>query len=265
MATRRVKSAPRTTYGRRPTPPRRIVLPGREALRPLWPLFVGLLIVISIWRVFYIGDIQVEGSNIIQKQHIVELADTILARHPFSRNLFTVWSARIDKNMVSSDQRMKSVEVKRLWPNRLLLVITERQPSLGWRSGNQQFVLDVDGTAIGYQDQLNLKLPTVTDSTNLPVKIGDRVVPTRFVSFCTGIILNMPKRTGLNITGMRVPDTTSEVYISTNKNFLIKFDTTRGLDEQLGDLKSVLDSLVRSSKTPAEYIDLRVPGKAYYK
>jgi cell division septal protein FtsQ len=146
-----------------------------------------------------------------------------------------------------------------------VLEMTERQPLLAWKSGVQVFALDVEGVAVSYQSDVGLKLPVVEDSTNLPVKIGDRVVPARFVSFATGVIATMPKKTGLQITGLRIPDTTSELYVVTSRKFFIKFDTTREVDEQVGDLKAVLDTLSKQNKTPAEYIDLRIAGKAYYK
>ena len=118
---------------------------------------------------------------------------------------------------------------------------------------------------MGYQTEPGLTLPVVEESTNLPVKIGDRVVPASFIGFCSGLIETLPKKSGLQITGMRVPDTTSELYVVTNRGYYLKFDTTRSSSEQVGDLKIVLDTLARQKKTPAEYIDLRIAGKAYYK
>ena len=105
-------------------------------------------------------------------------------------------------------------------------------------------------------------MATVIDTANIPVKPGDRVAPGRFVRFTQDIADGLPSQTGLRIENFQVPESTSEVYVKTDKGYLIKFDTTRSALEQLKDLALVIKNL--NGKVPAQYIDLRVAGRAYY-
>jgi cell division septal protein FtsQ len=136
---------------------------------------------------------------------------------------------------------------------------------LGWNSGGVTYALDAGGKIIGLLSEVGSNVPVVTDSTNLPVKVGDTVAPARFVTFSTTLATNLPKETGIAISSLRVTDTTSELYVVTNKGYQLKLDTTRGVEEQLADLKQVLATLSTQKKTPAEYIDLRIANKAYWK
>ena len=60
-------------------------------------------------------------------------------------------------------------------------------------------------------------------------------------------------------------ESTLDLYAKTDKGYVVIFDTSRPVGEGIGDLKVVLASLAAQKRTPAEYIDLRVSGKAYYK
>ncbi len=266
MAQRRVVRPQRPVYGRKPSPPRRLgPTINYDALRPLRGIFLLGLALVGLWSLFSVRNIEVHGNSTLTSDQVSALVRTSFDHHPFSGNLITLGLAPLAQELPDSDKRIKTVSVRRVWPGTVRLDVVERQPALGWRSGVQQFVLDGEGTAIALQQDLGLRLPTVTDSTNLPVKVGDRVVPAHFVTFCTGLIDNLPKRFGLQIIDMKVSETTSEIYVTTSRHFYIKFDTTRPVEDELGDLKTVLDTLNKLHKTPAEYIDLRIAGKAYYK
>lgn len=266
MPTRRVVRPSRAVYGKRPSPaPRKGRTINFGALRPLRSLLIGIILLVAIWSIFSIREVRVEGNQYVTTQAIQKLADASFERHPFSRSTLTLNFANLSTELATADQRLKEVVIARSWPSAVVIKVVERQPSLGWKSGAQTYVLDPEGVAVAYQTDTSLKLPVVEDSTNLPIKIGDHVVPTRFVRFVADLINTMPKSSGLQITGMRVPDTTSELYVTTSRKFFIKFDTTREASEQIGDLKLVLDTLAKQKKTPGEYIDLRIAGKAYYK
>jgi cell division septal protein FtsQ len=104
-------------------------------------------------------------------------------------------------------------------------------------------------------------LPVVVDGSNLPVQKGQQVVTANFVTFCNDLLANLPS-TGLSATGLRVQDTTFDLYVKTNKGYQLIFDTTRPAADEIADLKTVLHTL--AGKAPTQYIDMRISGKAYY-
>jgi hypothetical protein len=104
----------------------------------------------------------------------------------------------------------------------------------------------------------------VQDDSNLPVRPARRVVGTRFVTFVTALAQALP---GLKLTSTKyeIKDTTYDLYVSTTAGYRLILDTGRAAGDQAGDIDTMLRFLVKQRKHPAEYIDLRVPGRAYYK
>jgi cell division septal protein FtsQ len=225
---------------------------------------VALFAIVGVWQVFAVSSITVKGNKTISSDEVIKLVNQSFGHHAFSSNLLTLSLADLPQDLpTESNQRIKSAVITRAWPNRIVVTITERTAALGWRSGSGVYALDSDGQIIGLFSDLKANVPIVIDTSNLPVQIGDTVAPTQFVTFCTQVAAALPKL-GIGVTGFTIADTTSEVYVATNKGYQLKFDTTREVGEELGDLKGVLTTLASQHKTASQYIDLRIAGKAYY-
>jgi cell division septal protein FtsQ len=175
-------------------------------------------------------------------------------------NLLTLSSAKLSTSLIALDPQLKAVEISRVWPHSIRVVVTAKQPALAWSTGNQSYLLDRDGTVIGNLPN-GSTLPTVVDGSNLPVQKGQQVVTATFVTFCNELLTDIPK-TGITITGLRVQDTTFDLYAQTNRGYQLIFDTTRPAADEVADLMTVEKTL--AGKTPAHYIDMRIAGKAYY-
>lgn len=226
-----------------------------------------VLILASIVGFFYLtqlNTIKVTGNKALSVAKITEYTKAGLSRQIFGGSLPLINTGALEKYLEETDPAIKSAQVSRAWPSTLLVVITERQPSLNWKSGGESYVLDIDGTVIGPTPAAYASLPTVIDNTNLPVKEGSRVAGDQFISF-TGAILGKLKAAGITATSLSVPETTTELYVRTSQGYTIKFDTTRTADSQFTDLQLVQKQLQALKKTPAEYIDLRIEHKAYYR
>jgi cell division septal protein FtsQ len=187
----------------------------------------------------------------------------LVAKSWWSRNLVTVNVDEMESKLQQADPIIKTVTINRQWPHALAATITLKQPSLGWSSGNQFYLVDVVGGAIGQLPPAS-KLPVVYDGSNLPVKTGDQVVSGRFVQFVTKLPAALSAQ-GLTATRFEVGETTLDLTVHTNKGFRLLFDTSRPVEEGTHDLAAVQKTLATQKKVPAEYIDLRIKGKAYYK
>ncbi|MBW3538556.1 FtsQ-type POTRA domain-containing protein [Candidatus Parcubacteria bacterium] len=239
-------------------------MPSRGSLKTAGQAGLLLAAAFLLWRFFYIRQIEVTGTSQLDPKAVEHLTRQQLRQHIWSRNLITLGLVPLESELLKQDQRLKTVTLQRRWPRGLVVAVTERRPALGWKSGDQLLALDASGTAIG-PVAAGQKLPVVVDRSRLPVKPGDRVVPVRFIAFCTTLLEQLPQRTGLELRGLEVPESTSELYAMTNKGYSIRFDTTRPVGEQVTDLVNVLAALSKLKKTPSQYIDLRVQHKAYYR
>lgn len=211
-----------------------------------------------------VRSVEVSGTKTLAASKVEESAKEALGKQWLGSIVPTVNTGAIERELLAAEPGVKEVSVSRRLPNRITVTVVERSPSLNWKSGGQRFVIDADGTVIGATPPSYDALPTVVDNTNLPVKAGDRVVPATFIIFTSDVTKQLADMK-LKPVGFSVPQTTTELYVKTDKNYTIKFDTTRPAADSGKDLAAVLKQLGALKKTPAEYIDLRVPNKAYYR
>jgi cell division septal protein FtsQ len=269
MAERRVvRPVGRPQYGRPTPPPKR-----RRTLRVgpttggvvkglpwrLISLIGGIVIVLwVVWSLFNVHSVVVTTPT--KNDNVKSEVQTLLTKSFTQDNLLTLDTGKLTTDLITLDPQLKAVTISRLWPHGVQVVVTQKQPALGWSTGNQNYLLDRDGTVIGSLPS-GSTLQVVVDGSNLPVQKGQQVVTASFVTFCNELLADLPS-TGLKATGLRVQDTTFDLYVQTNKNYQLIFDTTRPAADEVADLKTVLATL--AGKVPSQYIDMRISGKAYY-
>ncbi len=265
MAIKRNVRTGRAFYTRKPSP-----VPKKRGIRPSQgsakfgaKLILAALVLFGLWRFFAVQEVVVRGNKVIPKSDIEAEIDDSFRRHQFSKNLLTLSLAPLARELLH-DQRFSNVVVARRWPNKVEVVVTERHLSVVWQSANQTYLLDSNGVAVVKLDSGPKGLPVIVDSTGLLVKVGSRVAPQRFVQFASVVAGELTPSTGLVATTLSVPDTTTELDVKVKNGYTIKFDTQSRVEDQLTSLKTVLSTLVKLKKTPTQYIDLRIPGKAYY-
>lgn len=263
---RRVRSAGRQVYGR-PAP---LVTPRRTQIRP--PRFsllqrrlviLAVLVVvlaIGISHLFATSRVEVTGPpGAAELQPVVQ---KIIDGSWRMGNLLTFDSGGLESKLQQQNAAVRSVSVLRKLPHTVVVEVALKQPSLGWSTGDQKYLLDRDGTVIGPFG--NSTLPVVVDGSNLPVQSGQQVVSAHFVAF-VGDLMPALAVDKVTVTGLNIKDTTLDLTVATNKGYNLIFDTSRAADDEVADLKAVQTLLKQQNKTPASYIDLRIAGKAYWK
>lgn len=266
---RQVRSGGRPQYGRySQSPPRRrqtrrapstAMILGWLPWRLIWLVGGCLLLAWFIWSNFSVQNVVITTSS--RSVDVKSEVRVLLDKSTQQDNNLTLNTGKLASDLLALDPQIKAAEIHRLWPHGVSVIVTQKQPALAWSTGNQNYLLDRDGTIIGSLASGSL-LPVVVDGSNLPVTKGQRVVTANFVSFCTELLANLPS-TGLSSTGLRVQDTTFDLYVTTNKGYQLIFDTTRPAADEVADLTTVLKTM--AGKVPAQYIDMRIAGKAYYK
>jgi cell division septal protein FtsQ len=262
----------RPSYSRRqaPQPRRRPQLP-RVRLRPqlTWVRWAAVIVILGgmvfgFAQLTALKQVRIQGNHTLTTTHISQLTHTGLSQQLLGHNLALVDTGSLAAYLEHAEPGIKQVSIQRHFPHTLIVAVVERLPALNWETNGTSYLLDTNATVIGPTDATYAHLPTVTDSSNLPVKVGERVAPTAFVSFCSQIAQLLPSA-GYAIQTMTVPESTSEVYVQTSKGVLLKFDTTRPAGDEIADLQAVNAQLAAANQTPTQYIDLRIPHKAYYK
>jgi hypothetical protein len=135
-------------------------------------------------------------------------------------------------------------------------------------------VLD-DGTIIGVDSRgvdisaagghVNDALPKVIDHTGTRPNPGHVVVPVSTVSFIKSVMYQL-KSQNFTVSGLILTLGGSELNVSLKDiGYIGKFNLQENSREQAGALAATIKSLKSQNITPASYIDVRIPGRAYYK
>jgi cell division septal protein FtsQ len=223
-------------------------------------LIIGFVYVVLFSPLFKVRSIAVRGNQQLTTEELKKQTQAILSASFLGSNSLFVNPDEIGKRLKTNNYQLENVQVERRLLGGILVTVSEQRATLQWRSGSSVFVLSGNGKAYAQLDNLDKGLPVVEDSTNLPVRIGQKVVPSSFVAFVQKVDPQLASL-GLQSTNKSVAETTTELYVKTNKGYVIKLDTTRSLESQISDLRAVLAKKI----SPSEYVDLRIAGRVFYK
>lgn len=110
----------------------------------------------------------------------------------------------------------------------------------------------------------DLTLPLVKDETGEEVEIGKRLLPKSHVEFMRTVLYQF-EQTDIKLTAFVLPANKAyEVNAQLEgKPYVVRFNFEEDALQQSGAAIAVIEQL--GSTVPTAYIDVRVPGRAYYK
>ena len=161
---------------------------------------------------------------------------------------------------------LADVLVVKSWPHTIEVTMLVEEPKLVWNSGGQLYLLNGSGIAlnqISEQDRLEkyMAMPVVGDLSGLPVDEDVKVVSREFVEFLYQVKSDIENSLNKQIEAFEIAETTFELRVRLKDGFEVYFDTLRNPHDQVEKLNIFLNDGILVN----EYIDLRVPGKVYYK
>lgn len=150
------------------------------------------------------------------------------------------------------------------------LVIDIKSPVLLLNTSSRNYVLDNSGTVISevhtLSEESRQKLLAVKDQGNLPVEIGKQAVTTDTVAFIQAVVAQL-KAKQIEVTQLSLPpNNANQLDIRMNgMPYYLKTDVAGDARLQIGSFLAVKEKLERDRVAPAEYIDVRVEEKVFYK
>ncbi|PSO42956.1 hypothetical protein BRC19_02785 [Candidatus Saccharibacteria bacterium QS_5_54_17] len=139
--------------------------------------------------------------------------------------------------------------------------VTMKKPQLRWQTGDSVYAVGENGKVLHAVEEASQSgAPLIRDQSDLPVEVAGKVVSGRFVAFARQIAYS-----DLSITGLRIINTTSELYADLEQGYYVRFDTTGSAQVQLDNVKRIQKIAKRQNDAINQYIDVRLPYKAYYK
>jgi cell division septal protein FtsQ len=143
--------------------------------------------------------------------------------------------------------------------------ITFRTPIAGWQINSKQYYVDASGVVFQKNYYQAPTVQIVDESGISPEQQGSATVGTRLLGFMGRVVAQAQGR-GYTVTRAVLPVGTTrqvDVYFEGIATY-VKFSIDRGAGEQVEDADRSLKFL-QSRGTPAQYIDVRVTGRAAYR
>lgn len=215
-----------------------------------------------------------EGQRLLLRDQKIyaEAAKAVLKSSLANTNKLTVDTTRIAETMKQQFPELENVAVTLPIAGRQPIVhVQPAKPALLLRTADGQiFVLNKMGRAVmdarQIRDASKLGLPVaIEDQSGLEVALGRTALPSDNVAFITEV-LGQLKAKNIAVTALVLPAGTSELDVRVEgAPYIIKFNLHGDARAEVGSFLAVKQHLERKGKTPAEYIDVRVDNKAYYR
>lgn len=198
-------------------------------------------------------------------------AERALSSSVFNTNKITINKAGIEESLKRSFPELSNVSVSLpvvghkptlyLQPSTSRLILKTRT--------SQELVLDTTGKAVAsgqiVKSLREAGLPTVQDQSSLDPELGDVVLPSSGITFITEVARQL-KAKGLEITDMTLPASGNELQVRIKgAGYYIKFNTRGDARVEAGSFLALKQYLESQKKVPAEYVDVRVENRAYFK
>jgi hypothetical protein len=181
----------------------------------------------------------------------------------------------IDSDAVAGDVQQEYPELGEvsvilpLVSRRTIVQVRPAAPTLILSTSSGAYVIDTEGRAViksaEVESSVRDKLPVVRDESSLPVEEGKTVLPKETIAFITSISSQLAAK-GMPVQSLVLPSTANELHLRIpDKPYFVKFDVRGEGRQSIGTYLAVKSWLEKENKAPNEYIDVRVPEKAFYR
>lgn len=251
-------------------------VPGRHKVLTLIILFVGMgcLVLASISstnpRIVLLQDDTT--AYFLQEREVYQrTAEQSLQKSVFNRNKLTVDTANVRLELLKHHPEIKNVSVALpLFGTQPQVYIEPYKPSfILTTTSSNAFLLDATGRALANTNQImdvdNLGVPTIQDKTGSSVELGSRALPSTTVTFAQTVLKALNAK-GIKASTLTLPAAAYQLDVAiAGQPYYVKFNLENDALQQAGTYLAVQNRLKVEKKTPAQYVDVRVPDRAYYK
>lgn len=177
------------------------------------------------------------------------------------------------KDLMSRHPEIQKVTVKsQLFSRNPQLFVSFRQPVLIWKTSKQQQSYYVDSQGKAFDSNVFGKddsLVKVNDASGIPAELGSAVVSSRQIKFLGVLVGQVQAKSDgkIRVNKITFPaSSTKEVDVNFNdKPYFARVYLDRSPEEQASEAITSINYLAEKNITPAEYIDVRVKDRVFFR
>lgn len=253
-----------------PPKPRRFIV--RWTQIPMWLL--GVLVLVSAAKLLLLDTtprVVIVGASAVTKSYqqstatYAQAAHRLLASSITNRTKLTVNVNGTARALEQAYPELQNVSVVLpLMGNHPIVYLQVAQPSVVLQTGGSSYAVSASGVVLAKLKTVPAGAPTLNDQSNIQVKTGEKALPGSTVGFIQMLVTQFAAAK-VNVSTYVLPAAAPfEVDVRLDgKPFVIRCNLGGEAREQSGAAIAALDQL--DSNTPGSYLDVRVPGRVYYK
>lgn len=207
----------------------------------------------------------------VQKESVYQAAASQLINESLlSRSKLTADTDALAEKLMNKFPELGDVAVIiPLIGRRAVFEIRPAQPVLVLVGSSGSYIIDSTGRPVLAASQLASsirdKLPVVSDDSGTEIKLGKQLFTSELVSFISDLSAQF-KAKGISVESYELPFLANEVHLHLEgKGYVIKFNTENDARQQAGTYLALAEKLQADGVVPAEYVDVRIDERAYYK
>lgn len=185
-----------------------------------------------------------------------------------NRNKFTFDEQSIAKSLRNKYPEISNVDVELpIFSPVPTFRLSIAEPSFILNSSGRLYIVSSSGRAITSANGFpNLSsLVVVNDETGFRTVLGQQVMSHEGILFLNNL-LAQSKKAGVPVSTITLPAKAEELHLRTSdKNYYTKFYLGGDANVEIGQFLAARHSFDSKGTQPSEYLDVRVPGKIYYK
>jgi hypothetical protein len=139
-------------------------------------------------------------------------------------------------------------------------------PVLILKNNEKSYAVTTQGVAVNGSGHFDSKhLTVVEDQSGFSTKAGQQVMSTASVKFIEDLLKQL-ERANVKVSGLILPPKAQELDLRTiDKSYYVKFYLGGDVLQQTGQFLAARQQFDKDGTQPSEYLDVRVPGKIYFK
>ena len=214
---------------------------------------------------FQIKEIKVSGTEKVSQEAVEQLLEKQICKKILflsSLSIFLPSKNEIKQTIIKAFPQVEDIELRKEYPNVLLVFIKERVAVGSWCNKEEKCFL-IDKQGIIFEQAVDTQLPVIKSSYEEVPKLSAKIIKKEDMDVMLKISQQLDKDLKLKIVEF-VMVSPSDLEAKTSEGWWIYFNPlNKDIDWQIVELKSVLEKEV-SSRDNLEYINLRFEEISIY-
>jgi len=231
-------------------------------------VFIGTILYFLIFSSFFqIKEIEIYGNEKVPAEELQKEIGLLILKKFWkisSRSIFLASLNKIKENLFEKFPQIANLNLKRKFPNFLILEIEERKPEAVWCSNSFCFFIDEEGIIFEEISEIPLNYLKIKELREKKLELGEKVLEKEILDSIKTIETKFKENLKIDIEEFIIASE-ERLNVKTFEGWEIYFNLKEDINWQITKLGLVLEKEIPLEKRGnLEYIDLRF-DRVYYK